>query len=72
MELFLYKIFADPFNTSGLVIDPGMHEGFIFEVYDVQEKRKIQFRTLEETYSLLSCIGAAPGTLSSLSGERTA
>src|SRR5208337_331084 len=57
-NFFLYKIFADPFNTSGLVIDPGMHEGFIFEVYDVQEKRKIQFRTPEETYSLLSCIGA--------------
>ena len=22
----LYKIFADPFNTIGLVIDPKMHE----------------------------------------------
>ncbi|MGA2916988.1 fructose-1,6-bisphosphate aldolase/phosphatase [Methanoregula sp.] len=57
-NFFLYKIFADPFNTPGLVIDPGMHDGFIFEVYDVLEKRKIQFRTPEETYTLLSCIGA--------------
>ena len=55
---FLYKIFADPFNTPGLVIDPSMHEGFIFEVHDVIEKRKITFRTPEEVYSLLAYIGA--------------
>jgi fructose 1,6-bisphosphate aldolase/phosphatase len=57
-NFFLYKMFADPFNTPGLVIDPGMHEGFIFEVWDVQEKRKIRLRTPEETYILLSYIGA--------------
>ncbi|MDY0304734.1 MAG: fructose 1,6-bisphosphatase, partial [Sphaerochaeta sp.] len=55
---FLYKIFADPFNTSGLVIDPSMHDGFIFEVHDVMKKRRIQFRTPEESYSLLAYIGA--------------
>ncbi|MDD1656222.1 MAG: fructose-1,6-bisphosphatase [Methanomicrobiales archaeon] len=57
-NFFLYKIFADPFNTAGLVIDPGMHDGFIFEVHDVMEKRKIRFRTPEELYSLLAYIGA--------------
>ena len=57
-NFYLYKIFADPFNTSGLVIDPGMHEGFIFEVHDVVEKRRIMFRTPEESYSLLVYIGA--------------
>lgn len=55
---FLYKIFADPFNTPGLVIDPPMHEGFIFEVHDVKEKRRVKFRTPEEIYSLLAYIGA--------------
>jgi fructose 1,6-bisphosphate aldolase/phosphatase len=57
-NFFLYKIFADPFNTAGLVIDPGMHDGFIFEVHDLFEKRKIKFRTPEESYSMLAYIGA--------------
>ncbi len=57
-NFFLYKIFADPFNTPGLVIDPNMHEGFVFEVHDVMEKRMIEFRTPEESYNLLAYIGA--------------
>lgn len=57
-NFFLYKIFADPFTTPGLVIDPNMCDGFIFEVHDVIEKRKIRFRTPEESYSLLAYIGA--------------
>ncbi|MDD3135175.1 MAG: fructose-1,6-bisphosphate aldolase/phosphatase [Methanoregula sp.] len=57
-NFYLYKIFADPFNTPGLVIDPSMHEGFIFEVHDLIDKRKIQFRCPEECYSLLAYIGA--------------
>ncbi|MDH7593830.1 MAG: fructose-1,6-bisphosphate aldolase/phosphatase [Methanomicrobiales archaeon] len=55
---FLYKMFADPFNSPGLVIDPQMHDGFVFEVHDLMEKRKIRFRTPEEIYSLLAYIGA--------------
>jgi fructose 1,6-bisphosphate aldolase/phosphatase len=55
---FLYKMFADPFNTPGLVIDPQMHDGFIFEVHDVKLKRKVRFRTPEEIHSLLAYIGA--------------
>jgi len=42
-NLPLYKIFADPFNTSGLVIDPAMHEGFVFEVLDAYGRKKITF-----------------------------
>ncbi|MFA5415426.1 MAG: fructose-1,6-bisphosphate aldolase/phosphatase [Methanoregula sp.] len=57
-NFYLYKIFADPFNTPGLVIDPSMHEGFVFEVHDLIDKRKIQFRCPEECYSLLAYIGA--------------
>ena len=57
-NFYLYKIFADPFNTPGLVIDPSMHEGFVFEVHDLIEKRKILFRCPEECYSMLAYIGA--------------
>ncbi len=54
----LYKMFADPFNTIGLVIAENMHNGFIFEVHDVKENKKIFFNTPEEIYDLLVFIGA--------------
>ncbi len=57
-NFFLYKIFADPFNTAGLVIDPAMHKGFVFEVHDLIEKRMITFSCPEEIYHLLAYIGA--------------
>lgn len=56
-NLPLYKMFADPFNTAGLVIDPRMHDGFIFEVHDVFEAKRIDLRTPEEIYDLLAYIG---------------
>jgi Archaeal fructose 1,6-bisphosphatase len=57
-NFYLYKIFADPFNTPGLVIDPSMHEGFVFEVHDLVKKRVITFSCPEESYNLLAYIGA--------------
>jgi len=54
----LYKIFADPFNTIGLVIAANMHNGFAFEVHDVKESKKITFNAPEEIYDLLVLIGA--------------
>ena len=54
----LYKIFADPFNTIGLVIAPNMHSGFAFEVHDVKEHKKITFNAPEEIYDMLVFIGA--------------
>jgi fructose 1,6-bisphosphate aldolase/phosphatase len=57
-NLPLYKIFADPFNTIGLVIAENMHNGFAFEVHDVKESTKIVFDTPEEIYDLLVFIGA--------------
>jgi fructose 1,6-bisphosphate aldolase/phosphatase len=57
-NLPLYKIFADPFNTAGLVIDPAMHEGFVFEVVDVFEHKKITLSAPDEIYDLLMFIGA--------------
>lgn len=53
----LYRTFADPFTTSGLVSDPSMRDGFVFEVHDLVERRKAFFRTPEESYSLLAHIG---------------
>lgn len=54
----LYKMFADPFNTIGLVIAPNMHKGFIFEVHDVMKSKKVTFKTPEEIYDMLVFIGA--------------
>ncbi len=59
-NLPLYKMFADPFNTAGLVISPAMHDGFRFEVHDVKESKRVFFDTPEELYDLLVFIGA-PG-----------
>ena len=57
-NLPLYKIFADPFNTIGLVIDPKMHSGFCFEVLDLIEDKRVIFSCPEELYDLLVFLGA--------------
>ena len=57
-NLPLYKIFADPFNTIGLVIAENMHCGFSFEVHDIKEKKKVILNAPEEIYDLLVLIGA--------------
>ncbi len=57
-NLPIYKIFADPFNTAGLVIDPSIHHGFIFEVWDVLEHKKVLMSSPEEMYDILALIGA--------------
>ena len=57
-NLPVFRIFADPFNTPGLVIDPSMQGGFRFEVYDTIEGRKITFKTPEEMYSMLAFVGS--------------
>ena len=57
-NLPLYKMFADPFNTIGLVIADNMHGGFSFEVHDIKEHKKITFNAPEEIYDLLVFIGA--------------
>jgi fructose 1,6-bisphosphate aldolase/phosphatase len=59
-NLPLYKIFADPFNTIGLVIAENMHSGFSFEIHDVKEHKKIAFNAPEEIYDMLLFLGA-PG-----------
>jgi fructose 1,6-bisphosphate aldolase/phosphatase len=62
-NLPLYKMFADPFTTAGLVIAPGMHQGFRFEVHDIYEHKKIFFDCPEDLYDMLVFIGT-PGRFS--------
>jgi fructose 1,6-bisphosphate aldolase/phosphatase len=59
-NLPMFRVFADPFNTSGLVIDPKLHHGFKFEIYDVFESRLVTMNAPEEIYDILALIGT-PG-----------
>ena len=56
-NLPLYKTFADPFNTAGLVLTDALHQGCLFEVHDTIEQCKAVFNTPEEAYDLLTYIG---------------
>jgi fructose 1,6-bisphosphate aldolase/phosphatase len=56
-NLPLYKMFADPFSSAGLVVDPNMHGGFTFQVLDVIEGTSVELNTPEESYDLLALIG---------------
>lgn len=56
----LYKIFADPFNTAGLVIAEPLHSGFSFEIHDVKNHQKITLNAPEEIYDMLVFLGS-PG-----------
>jgi fructose 1,6-bisphosphate aldolase/phosphatase len=53
----MFKIFADPTSTAGLVIDPSMIGGFKFEVLDVIENRKVVLKCPDEMYELIALIG---------------
>jgi len=57
-NLPLYRMFADPFNTIGLVIDPSMHDGFKFQVHDVHGGRDVMLSCPEQMYDLLVLIGS--------------
>jgi fructose 1,6-bisphosphate aldolase/phosphatase len=56
----LFRMFADPMTTPGLVIDTKMHEGFIFTIHDALEGKTLDLKTPEESYDLLMFLGA-PG-----------
>ncbi|UCE43464.1 MAG: fructose 1,6-bisphosphatase [Candidatus Bathyarchaeota archaeon] len=56
----MFRIFADPANTAGLVIDPNMSGGFKFNVLDVIENKKVVVKCPEEMYELIALIGT-PG-----------
>ena len=59
-NLPLYRTFADPFNTAGLVLSDSLSLGCSFEVHDSLERRKAVFNAPEELYDLLAYIGS-PG-----------
>jgi len=56
-NLPLFRIFADPMNTAGLVIDPHMLCGFKFEVIDTVDNKAITLECPEEMYELVALIG---------------
>ena len=56
-NLPMFRIFADPFNTAGLIIDPRLHDGFKFEIFDVFEGRSVTLTAPEEMYDILALIG---------------
>lgn len=53
----LFRIFADPMSTAGLVIDPNMANGFKFEVMDTVDNTKVVIKCPEEMYELIALIG---------------
>ncbi|MBI5810757.1 MAG: fructose 1,6-bisphosphatase, partial [Deltaproteobacteria bacterium] len=56
-NLPLYKIYADPFNTSGLITDPRMFEGFSFKILDLAEGKDITLSAPCDGYALLTLAG---------------
>ncbi|MHC1635808.1 MAG: fructose-1,6-bisphosphate aldolase/phosphatase [Candidatus Methanospirareceae archaeon] len=57
-NLPIFRIFADPFNTAGLIIDPSLHDGFLFEVWDIEEHKRVFLGCPESMYEMLALIGA--------------
>jgi fructose 1,6-bisphosphate aldolase/phosphatase len=57
-NLPLFRMFADPFNTIGLVIDPSMQDGFDFVVHDVHGGTDLRLSCPQHMYELLMFIGA--------------
>jgi fructose 1,6-bisphosphate aldolase/phosphatase len=57
-NLPIFRIFADPFNTAGLVIDPSCHDGFRFEIWDIYDRKRVIMNSPEEMYDILALIGA--------------
>ncbi len=56
-NLPIFRMFADPFNTAGLIIDPSLHGGFVFEVWQIMENKRVFLKCPEEMYDLLALIG---------------
>ncbi|MGD8565705.1 MAG: fructose-1,6-bisphosphate aldolase/phosphatase [Candidatus Bathyarchaeota archaeon] len=56
-NLPLFRIFADPMNTAGLVIDLNMSDGFKFEVLDTIKNKSVILKCPEEMYTLIGLIG---------------
>lgn len=58
-NLPLYMAFADPMNTPGLMLSPGMAEGFRFVIMDVEHTegdRVIELNAPEELYDIATLL----------------
>jgi fructose 1,6-bisphosphate aldolase/phosphatase len=55
-SLPLCRTYADPFTTTGLVIDPRLKPGFRFEVWDLVDRKRITLSTPEELHELLALL----------------
>ena len=55
----MFRIFADPMTTAGLVIDPNMVGGFKFEVLDTKQNKKVVLKSPEEIYELVGLLGTS-------------
>lgn len=53
----LLNIFANPFKTTGLVIDPRMHDGFKFQIFDLIDHKEIILSAPEELNDILAILG---------------
>lgn len=51
----LYRVFADPLQTTRLVSDSGLMEGFVFEL-TTRSGEEYRFATPEQSYQLLRCL----------------
>ncbi len=56
-NLPFFRIYADPFNTAGLVIDPKLHSGFTLEIMDLLENKLYRLDMPEEMYDALALLG---------------
>ena len=55
----IFRIFADPMSTAGLVIDRNMVGGFKLEVLDTKENKKVVLKCPEEMYELIGLLGTS-------------
>lgn len=55
----LYRIFVDPMNTAGLVIDTQMFHGFKFEVLDSKKNKRVILKSPEELHELVGLLGSS-------------
>ena len=55
----LYRIFADPMNSAGLVIDTSMFHGFKFEVLDSKKNERVILKSPEELHELVGLLGSS-------------
>ena len=61
-KLGLYRAFADPMNTPGLMLAPSMKAGFTFSIMDVNETesdRLIELSTPQDIFDIAALLRVA-------------